>query len=167
MGCGSVSHQPSVYHKAFAHFHPGGWFEQLVIDFAPRCSNGSLDGTALAYWYEHLKSATEQLGHPIACNSREIIAELQKVGFAEVWHSYILLPLNPWPLSPTGRYLGRWYNLAITQSIETLRLAPFSRVYGWPMSTIQRLAADVKSDICQTRIRGYNVLHIHQARKSN
>ena len=167
MGCGSVSNRPSVYHKAFAHLHPGGWFEQLEIDFAPRCDNGSLDGTALAYWYEHLKKATEQLGHPITCNSHEIVAELQKAGFAEVWHSSVLLPLSPWPLSLTGRYIGRWYNLAITQSIETLSLAPFSRVYGWPMSTIQLLAAGVKSDICQTRIHSYNVLHIYRARNKN
>lgn len=60
-------------------------FEQLEINFAPRCDNGSLDGTALAYWYEHLKNATEQLGHPMTCKSHEIVAELQKARFAEVW----------------------------------------------------------------------------------
>ena len=167
LGCGCMSDWPSVYRQAFAHLHPGGWFEHLEIDFEPRCDNGSLNGMALPYWYQQLKKATEKLGHPLAHSFQGTVAELHKAGFAEISHYCIRLPLNPWPLGVQSRHIGCWYNLAMTQSIETLSLAPFSRAFGWPLSTIQCLAADVKSEILQTRVHSYNILHVYIAQKSN
>lgn len=145
--CGGVRDWPSVYRKACAHLRPGGWFEQLEIDFERRCDNGSLEETAFAYWYKYLKEATEKLERPLAHSSHETVAELHKAGFTQIWHRHILLPLNPWPLDVNGRHIGRWYSLAMDQSIETLGLAPFSRAFGWPLGKIQRLSADVKLDI--------------------
>lgn len=165
MGCGSVASWPSLYRRIFAHLRPGAWFEQVEIDFEPRCDDRSLEGLALRYWYQYLKQATERTMRPVAHSARETIRNLQEAGFTEIDHQMVGLPLNPWHQDEHERNVARWYNLAISESIETLSLAPFSRVFGWPVERIQRLAADVKSEAFNKEIHSYNILHIYQARK--
>ncbi|KAL4751116.1 hypothetical protein BDW72DRAFT_99307 [Aspergillus terricola var. indicus] len=165
MGCGSVMGWPNLYRRIFAHLRPGAWFEQVEIDFEPRCDDRSLDGTALRHWYECLKQATAETMRPIAHSSRDTIKDLQEAGFTEIDHQIVGLPLNPWHQDEHERKVARWYNLAVSESIENLSLAPFSRVYRWPLERIQQLAADVKSEAFNKEIHAYNILHIYQARK--
>jgi len=165
MGCGSVASWPSLYRRIFAHLRPGAWFEQVEIDFEPRCDDRSLDGTALRNWYQWLKQATEDAMRPIAHSARETIRLLTEAGFVEIDHQMVGLPLNPWHQDEHERTVGRWYNLAISESIETLSLAPFSRVFGWSVDRIKRIAADVQSEAFNKEIHSYNILHIYQARK--
>lgn len=167
MGCGSVTSWPSLYRRVFAHLHPGAWFEQVEIDFEPRCDDRSLalDNTALRRWYTLLKQATEQAMRPIAHNSRDTLRQLQDAGFVEIDHQVVGLPLNMWHQDEHERKVGKWYNLAISESIETLTLAPLNRVFGWPVSEIQKIAAEVKSEAYNSQIPAYNILHIYQARK--
>jgi SAM-dependent methyltransferase len=167
MGCGSVTSWPSLYRRVFAHLRPGAWFEQVEIDFEPRCDDRSvaLDNTALRRWYTLLKQATEQAMRPIAHNSRDTLRQLQDAGFVEIDHQVVGLPLNMWHQDEHERKVGKWYNLAISESIETLTLAPLNRVFGWSVSEIRNIAAEVKSEAYNAKIPAYNILHIYQARK--
>ncbi|KAJ5578485.1 Secondary metabolism regulator laeA [Penicillium hispanicum] len=165
MGSGSVTSWPSLYRRIFSHLRPGAWFEQVEIDFEPRCDDRSLSGLAIRHWYSALKHATESRMKPVAHSSRETIRNLQEAGFTEIDHQMVGLPLNPWHNDEHERKVARWYNLAISESIEALSLAPFSRVLAWPVDKIQRLAADVKSEAFNKDIHCYNILHIYQARK--
>ena len=165
MGSGSVASWPNLYRRVFSHLRPGAWFEQVEIDFEPRCDERSLNGLALRHWYQSLKNATESRMRPLAHSSRETIRNLQEAGFTEIDHQMVGLPLNPWHNDEHERKVARWYNLAISESIEALSLAPFSRVMGWPVEKIKRLAADVKSEAFNKDIHCYNILHIYQARK--
>lgn len=165
MGAGSVQSWASLYKRIFAHLRPGAWYEQVEIDFEPRCDDRSLTGLALRHWYSALKHATESRNRPIAHSSRETVRNLQEAGFTEIDHQMVGLPLNPWHNDEHERKVARWYNLAISESIEPLSLAAFSRAYGWPVEKIQRIATDVKSEAFNKDIHGYNILHIYQARK--
>ncbi|PYH99415.1 methyltransferase [Aspergillus ellipticus CBS 707.79] len=165
MGSGSVVRWPNLYKKVLAHLRPGAWFEQVEIDFEPRCDDRSLDGLALRHWYQFLKQATKDCMRPIAHSSRVTIQELEDAGFTEIDHQMVGLPLNPWHQDNHERTVARWYNLAISESIETLSLAPFSRVYNWPLEKIRKIAAEVKSEAFNKEIHAYNILHIYQARK--
>ncbi|PWY92013.1 S-adenosyl-L-methionine-dependent methyltransferase [Aspergillus heteromorphus CBS 117.55] len=165
MGSGSVVRWPTLYKKVLAHLRPGAWFEQVEIDFEPRCDDRSLDGLALRNWYSYLKQATRDCMRPIAHSSRLTIQELEEAGFTEIDHQMVGLPLNPWHQDNHESTVARWYNLAISESIETLSLAPFSRVYHWPLEKIRKIAAEVKSEAFNKEIHAYNILHIYQARK--
>ncbi|KAI9038678.1 class I SAM-dependent methyltransferase [Aspergillus affinis] len=165
MGCGSVIGWPNLYRRIFSHLRAGAWFEQVEIDFEPRCDDRPLEGLALRQWYQLLKQATQDTMRPIAHNSRDTIKDLQEAGFTEIDHQMVGLPLNPWHQDEHERKVARWYNLAISESIESLSLAPFSRVFGWDLDKIQRIAADVKSEAFNKEIHAYNILHIYQARK--
>lgn len=165
LGSGSVASWGSLYKRIFSHLRPGAWFEQVEIDFEPRCDDRSLSGLALRHWYQALKHATESTMRPIAHSSRETIRNLQEAGFTEIDHQMVGLPLNAWHHDEHEQEVARWYNLAISESVDPLSLAPFSRIYGWPVDKIQRIAQDVKREAFDSNIHCYNILHIYQARK--
>jgi SAM-dependent methyltransferase len=165
MGSGSVASWPSLYRRVFAHLRPDGWFEQVEIDFEPRCDDRSLDDTSLRKWYHSLKVATEEAMRPIAHSSRETLRHLQEAGFVDIDHQMVGLPLNQWHHDEHERKVGSWYNLAISESIETLMLAPLTRVFGWSIEQIERVSTEVRSEAFNKEIHAYNILHIYQARK--
>ncbi|KAH2226201.1 hypothetical protein KXV37_006846 [Aspergillus fumigatus] len=76
MGSGSVASWPNLYRRIYSHLRPGAWFEQVEIDFEPRCDDRSLEGLAIRQWYQLLKQATEETMRPVAHNSRETIRNL-------------------------------------------------------------------------------------------
>jgi SAM-dependent methyltransferase len=165
MGAGSVTHWPSVYKRIFGNLRPGAWFEQVEIDFEPRCERQSLEDTAMQKWYQCLKEATERTMRPIAHDSDETVRRLSEAGFVNINHQRVGLPLNPWHEDEHEKRVGQWYNLAISESVEILSLAPFSRVFGWPVEQIQRLAAEVKQEAYNKEIHAFNVMHIYQAQR--
>ncbi|GKZ26886.1 hypothetical protein AbraIFM66951_003243 [Aspergillus brasiliensis] len=165
MGCGSVVGWPNLYRRILRHLQPGAWFEQVEIDFEPRCDDCSLDGLVLDQWYQYLKQATQATMRPIAHNSRDTIKALEEAGFTQIDHQMMRLPLNAWHRDGHERKVARWYNLAFSESLETLSLAPFSRVFKWPLDRIRHLAAEAKSEVFNKELHAYNILHIYQARK--
>ncbi|OJI84995.1 hypothetical protein ASPTUDRAFT_54690 [Aspergillus tubingensis CBS 134.48] len=165
MGSGSVLGWPNLYKRILRHLQPGAWFEQVEIDFEPRCDDRSLDGLALREWYQYLKQATQDTMRPIAHSSRDTIRHLEEAGFTQIDHQMVGLPLNPWHHDEHEKKVARWYNLAISESIETLSLAPFSRIFHWDLERIRQITAEVKSQAFNKEIHAYNILHIYQARK--
>jgi hypothetical protein len=116
-------------------------------------------------WYQYLKQATEMSARPIAHSVSETMAALEKQGFVNIDHQIVGLPLNPWHHDEHEKKVGRWYNLAISESVETMILAPLHRVWGFSKEQIQQLALEVKREAYNKEIRAYNILHIYQAMK--
>jgi SAM-dependent methyltransferase len=168
MVCGSVLGWPNLYRRIFNHLTPGtGWLEQVEIDFEPRCDDRSLEGMAIRDWYKLLKQATAESMRPIAHSSRDTIKHLQEAGFVDIDHQIVGLPLNPWHQDEHERNVARWYNLAFSESIENMSLAPFTRVLGWSRGDIENLVQSVRNEAYNKNIHAYNILHIYQARRPN
>ncbi|EED22552.1 conserved hypothetical protein [Talaromyces stipitatus ATCC 10500] len=165
MGCGSVSSWSSLYRRIFMHLRPGGWFEQVEIDFAPRCEDGSLEHTSMHKWYRWLQKAMEMSWRPIGHSVKETVSVLENQGFINIDHQVVGLPMNPWHTDEHEKEVGRWYNLAILESVETLSLAPFCRVLGFSPEDVRCLATDVKKEVNNKKLHTYNILHIYQAQK--
>ncbi|KAB8228870.1 class I SAM-dependent methyltransferase [Aspergillus alliaceus] len=130
MGEESVLVWPNLYRRIFSHLRAGAWFEQVEIDFKPRCDDRLLDGLALRQWYQLLKQAMQDLMRPIAYSSRETIQDLQEAGFIEVDHQMVGLPLNPWHQDgherKVARWIGRaleWYRLPATRTEQMVHEA--------------------------------------------
>ncbi|KAH8691943.1 S-adenosyl-L-methionine-dependent methyltransferase [Talaromyces proteolyticus] len=165
MLCGSVISWPSLYRRVFAHLRPGGWLEHVEIDFRPRSDECSLEHTYMHQWYQHLQLACEQSWRPIAYSASETKKILEKQGFVNIDHQIVGLPMNTWPDDKHEKEVGRWYNLAISESAETLSLAPFCRLLGFSRERVQHLAAEVRAEINTRKLRAFNILHIYQAQK--
>lgn len=82
---------------------------------------------------------------------------LQAAGFIDIQEQIIRAPYNSWPNDPHQKDIGRWYNLGITEGLEAMSFAPFTRVNRWDVAQhIRPLCEAVKSQICNKKIHAYN-----------
>jgi hypothetical protein len=126
------------------------------MDFHPRCDDGSLPReSAVNVWIEKLYEATRSAYRPLAYNA-ETRAMLERQGFVDIQEQVIKIPLNPWPNDAAMKDIARWYNLALTQGLEAMTLAPLTRVFNWTKDDVERLVADVKREICSRKVHVYN-----------
>ncbi|KAL1953333.1 hypothetical protein VTO42DRAFT_2987 [Malbranchea cinnamomea] len=164
MGCGSVSSWPNLYKKVFRHLRPGGYFEQVEINFEPHSDHYVPTEEPLYQWYYQLKAATSYAGKPIAFN-RNTPRMLEEAGFEDVKPQLIELPLNSWRDDPHEKEVGKWYNLAFSESATTLLQGPLTRVCNWPLSQIQQLADAAVSQAYNKNVHVWHHMHIFTARK--
>ena len=165
MGCGGVTAWEPLYRRIFNHLRPGAWFEQVEVDFEPRCDDHPVQSTALHVWYKYLKEATQQITRPIAHSSGDIIEALQDTGFIDIDHQVVVLPLNPWYHNEQEKNMARWYNVALRESIEPFTLFPFGHVLHASIDYIERTVETVKQEACNSDLHMYNLLHTYRARK--
>lgn len=165
-GCGSVSSWPEIYQRIHDHLKPVyGSFEQVELDMAPRCDDGTLQSDSiLLRWWGYLDEATARVNKPLAYN-RWTGHMLQGAGFVDIQEHVIKIPLSSWPADPHLKDVGRWYNLGMTEGLEAFSLAPFTRVNHWPLDDVRRLVRDVKNVMCDKKVHTYNNLHIWTARR--
>jgi SAM-dependent methyltransferase len=172
MGLGSVANWSLLYHKVLSHLRPGvGWFEQVEIDFTPRCDDGTLNDGALNIWYQHLVGATSAIGRSIAYDPLTG-QKLKEIGFTDIREEQIIIPYNSWPADKKDRDVGQWYRIALSESqeleccygMEAMSLAPLSRIYQWPVDHVRRLVSDALQQVSNTNIHAYNRLHVWTAR---
>jgi hypothetical protein len=156
-----------LYQKIYQHLKPGvGWIEQVEIDLEPRCDDGTLQRDSyLVQWYNYLADATARAERPIAYqhNTRQM---LQTAGFIDIQETIVRAPLNGWPSDPHQKTIGRWYNLGLTDGLDALSLAAFTRVNRWhPDEHVRPLLKEVKKEIAKSKVHAYNNIHIWTARR--
>ncbi|KAF3491271.1 uncharacterized protein GIQ15_00788 [Arthroderma uncinatum] len=150
--------------KVFAHLKPGtGFFEQVEIDFEPFTVNG-VPNEHLSEWYRQLKAATDKAMRPIAFN-RSMKHTLKEAGFVDVKQHVEGLPLNEWPEDPAEKLVGKWYNLAYSESALTLLQGPLTRISGLPPERIQDLADQAITQAYDKNVQAFNHLQVYTARK--
>ena len=82
---------------------------------------------------------------------------LQAQGFIDIREQIIRAPLNSWPTDPHQKQIGRWYNIGLTEGLEAMSLAPFTRVNRWnAREHVQPLIKEVKKEINKAKIHAYN-----------
>ncbi|OHE97443.1 methyltransferase domain-containing protein [Colletotrichum orchidophilum] len=154
MMLGSIRDWPDLYRKSFRHIRPGGYIEQVEIEWIPRSDDNSLaTDSPLAVWGNTLRHAMQTYRQPI--DILDTTKELRAAGFTDITEKMIRLPTNPWSQDPFEQELGRWFNLGLTHCLEGLTLAPFIQVEGWPRQEVDRLVEDLKKDICRLNVHAY------------
>ena len=133
-----------------------GYFEQVEIDYTPRCDGGTVP-PALQAFMNHLMDSSSRGGKPLALNETRIQA-LQFQGFVNVKETIIRLPMSSWPASQHEKDLGRWHNLDLTEGLEGLSLGLFTRVFRWPELDSKRYASEMLHIMSNRANRLYNNL---------
>ncbi|KAK6496688.1 hypothetical protein TWF481_001676 [Arthrobotrys musiformis] len=168
-GVGSVSSWPNLYRTIFNHLKPGyGWFEQVEIDYEPRCDDGTMSSnpaiSPLVKWYQYLADATERSGKTIRYQHKtgKMLAD---AGFTDIREVIIQVPYSPWSSDPHLKKIGSWYTLAMSEGLESLCIAPFNRIYGWDLEQITGFLGPVKKEMLSKKVHAYNNMHIWIARR--
>ena len=82
---------------------------------------------------------------------------LQQQGFIDVQEIIIRAPLNGWSTDTHQKQIGRWYNLGLTDGLEGLSLAPFTRVNRWDANQhVRPLIKEVKKEVANSKVHAYN-----------
>ena len=69
-----------------------------------------------------------------------------------------ILPVGEWMSVDDDTKLGRNYRVVLTDSIEPLSLAPFTRHFGWKLKEFQSFIETVKLEVRDAAIHAYNHL---------
>ena len=174
LGLGSVSMWPNIYQKIFRHLVPGGWFESVEIDFAPRCDDHTLPNGRLLQWHDFIAESYTAGSRSILFN-RHTADELRLIGFKDVQHSVYRIPLNPWV--PEGQdkaqhRAGNWWHIAMcgaheghAHGMEAMSLAPLTRFNRWSPGDVLRLCREAMAEASDPRVHAYNLLHVIIARR--
>jgi hypothetical protein len=86
---------------------------------------------------------------------------LQAAGFIDIQETIIRAPLNGWPSDPHQKSIGRWYNLGLTDGLDALSLAAFTRVNRWNADEhVRPLVKEVKKEIAKSKVHAYNNMYV-------
>lgn len=144
--------------------------EQVEIDLRPRYEDPAYENNPnfpLNKWYQLLAEATSKAGRPIEydLNTPQL---LESLGFADVRDYVVPLPLHfdaHWPPEGLDKKIAKWYcsclgvkNDARDYSLESLSLAPFTRILGWSLAQWKAFEAQIWNSVSKSDIRVYHTL---------
>ncbi|KAI1106175.1 methyltransferase LaeA [Jackrogersella minutella] len=166
MLAGSVESWPALYSRIFRYLKPGtGLFEHVEIDFTPKSENGDLpEDSHLRIWLHELTVAMERAGRPITANPHTA-GLLEHLGYVDVKQTTKRIPFNTWPPDENEKEMGRWFNLALTQGLHALSIAPLTRMNGYDPDQVKDLIAKVQKELCTRGMRSYCTMYIWTARR--
>lgn len=97
----------------------------------------------------------EEHGMSMRCDPEEIRCMLLKSGFDNVEERAIVLPINDWPLENDGKRIGKWFNLALTNSLLPMSLSPLVRAGNNKVKEINDLINKASEELSsQARTEG-------------
>lgn len=175
---GSIANWPKVYAEAFrcvplisgryqsclltAHRHlkpDSGYFEQVEIDWTPRCDDDSMQRDAyVVQWTKEVLDAMDGFGRPLRLNSSLTKRQLAEAGFVDIQEEVLKLPVNGWPTDAHLRDIGRWFNLGMRQAYQPLSLAPLCRGHKRTPAEIFDITEKVREEVFSTKVHAYCTL---------
>ena len=148
------------------HLRPGtGQFEQIEIDYTPRCEGDSL--RANEHWWETMKRATSEKSIAYREDTGDL---LHAAGFVSIDHKAFPLPWTGWLRGQ--RETAFWYRSLITNDHESgfqdpqlfngLSMGPLTRNERMPKGQVDKLVTDVLGEVDYAGYRAYHVLYVSQ-----
>ncbi|OTB05658.1 hypothetical protein M426DRAFT_127934 [Hypoxylon sp. CI-4A] len=166
MLAGAVRSWPNLYTQILRYLKPGsGVFEHVEIDFTPKSEDGELpEDSHLRIWAHELTEAFERAGRPITPNPHTV-GLLQGLGYVDVEQVTKRIPLNSWPDDAHEKTTGQWFNLAITQGVQAMSIAPLTRMNGYEPEQVEDLISKVRKEMCSRGMKAYCTMYIWTARR--
>lgn len=128
---------------------PGiGQIEQVEIDWAPKSDEEKQPSPLLQYWSDQYYEAAELYGRTARIVPGETRRLLEEAGFTDIKEQTVKAWVCPWSQDPRDREIGRWFNLALSHSLDALTLKPFVEKLGYQETEVRQLNEDVKKEIC-------------------
>ncbi|KAI8278686.1 Secondary metabolism regulator LAE1 [Colletotrichum sp. SAR11_240] len=167
MMLGSVRDWQQLYNRSFRHLKPGGFIEQVEIEWVFRCDDNTLSpNSPLRQWGVVLSQAMRRFGAPIDIFDTK--AALESMGFTNFNQQVINLPINPWVRPDEHEEeLGRWFNLGLTHGLQAMTMAPFTRYAPepWTANQVNQFVEVLKQELCRLSVHAYCRMYVWTAQK--
>lgn len=84
---------------------------------------------------------------------------LQQTGFGNIVELKYAVPTNTWPPGRQSQRIGSLQKTNTLQVIDVFSFGVFSQGLGWSKEALDKLLAEVRKDIENTRIHSYSSLY--------
>lgn len=152
--CTSIFDFPKLFGQIYDSLNPGGWveFQETVIDF--RAVDGSLEGTALRRWNDHLLEGIRRAGRD-ALSPFGFAAKMTAAGFTNVQQRKFAVPSTPWARGRNQKILGAMQMTNNLEGVQGITMKIFTQVLGWTREEAELLLVDVRRDMADRNIHAY------------
>lgn len=153
--------EPADKHRLFRTIYdnlaPGGWVEFQEWILYVQSSDRSLEGTGLQRWNKLMAEGAKKLGRSLFY-VLEYKSLLQRTGFQNIVELKYAVPTNTWPPGRQSQKIGALQRTNVLQVIEVFSFGVFSHGLGWSREALDKLLAEARKDIENTRIHSYSTL---------
>ncbi|KAK1978795.1 methyltransferase domain-containing protein [Colletotrichum cereale] len=152
--CTSIFDLPKLFGQAYDNLSPGGWveFQETVIDF--KAVDGSLEGTALRRWNDHLLEGIQRAGRD-ALSPFKYARYMNDAGFQGVQEKRFAVPSSPWARGRNQKILGAMQMTNNLEGVQGVTMKIFTQVLGWSREAVELLLVEVRRDMADKNIHAY------------
>ena len=133
--------------------------EHIEIDWTPRSLGDiGVEAAPLFEWWRFMEQASSRLQRPIAYQENTE-ALITRVGFTDINHKTVRIPMRPTPGDRRDYELGEWFKSAMcraddngrpSRAFESLSMSLFTRQLGLDPGYVRSMC-DVVKRICESR----------------
>ncbi|KAI2633198.1 S-adenosyl-L-methionine-dependent methyltransferase [Hypomontagnella submonticulosa] len=154
---GEPADKKRLFKNIYEHLAPGGWVEFQEWVLHAQSSDRSLEGTAFQKWNKLIAEGVRKLGKSLFY-ILEYRNMLEATGFQNIVELKYAVPTNTWPPGRQSQRIGAMQKSNTLQVIDVYSLGVFTQGLGWSKDALDRLLAEVRKDIENTRIHSYSTL---------
>ncbi|KAK8075061.1 S-adenosyl-L-methionine-dependent methyltransferase [Apiospora hydei] len=148
----------AIVQKVFGNLVPGGWVEYQ--EWAPYGLVGADDSiderlrhSAMMRFQESFAEGASRLGRDVKGVPR-LKVWLTEAGFIDVVEKLVLCPINPWPLNPEDRVLGKYAQRSAWDAMEAATLKVFPHA-GMTAEQTKELLGEARKELMDENWRAY------------
>ncbi|KAI8306211.1 hypothetical protein K4K61_004760 [Colletotrichum sp. SAR11_59] len=151
--------------KCFENLTPGGWLELQEADVWPFSDDNTFPkDSAFARMAVLLKEAAAKMGRPwFDLPSLKTI--MLEVGFVDVRLKLHKWPINDWPKNQRYKNIGTWTYDNVTNGLEAMVMAPYTRALEWTRNEVNIFLIDVRKDLKNRHFHAYYPVYVITGRK--
>ncbi|EWC48465.1 hypothetical protein DRE_02234 [Drechslerella stenobrocha 248] len=165
MMLGSIANWPLLIKQAFENLSPGGWLESQEVLTCAYCDDGTLPPDCnWKKWEKLYVDAAREFGRPIDI-AMDLKGWYEEAGFVDVVEEVVKCPLGNWPADRGQKENGRYLRTSLSEGLQALSLATFTRVLGWKADEVEALTALCRNDLNNRAYHGYFKFYFVRGRK--
>ncbi|KAK8150838.1 hypothetical protein G3M48_005933 [Beauveria asiatica] len=157
---------PSTYRKAFEHTTPGGYIEQVEINWLPAWHGSDIpNDSSLMEWAQKYLQGMDGFHRSARVDTLKVKAMMEAAGYVNFEERLIRCYVNPWSPNAEERRAARWFNLCLIDGVQAMSLAPMIENLGMTIEQVNELQYKVKKECCTLLYQAYCIMHIWTARR--
>ncbi|KAJ3455182.1 hypothetical protein MRS44_013782 [Fusarium solani] len=163
MGCWSDMAK-QIIQPAFERLKPGGWIECQELEGLLECDDGSVKDNAFKKWCDDIVDASITADRPLpgAASMKQAFIE---AGFVDIHEKIYKIPINGWPKDRRLKRFGELWHANVVEGLQALSYGLLHRVKGMTKEEIEVNLVDVRKDLADQRMHGYQKFYVVWGRK--